>query len=108
MAEVNARANIAALQQEERELPLTQDSIDGYLEYLRSIGRAQGTLDSYRRKIRRLYQALPENSKLIRRDTLLQWRDKLAEDAAAVKSKLSGKCGCCSEFDDFDDDLLCE
>ena len=40
MAEVNAKANIAALQQEERELPLTQDSIDGYLEYLRSIGRA--------------------------------------------------------------------
>lgn len=80
MAEVNAKANIAALPQEERELPLTQDSIDGYLEYLRSIGRAQGTLDSYRRKIRRLYQALPENSKLIRRDTLLQWRDKLAED----------------------------
>ena len=33
--------------------------------------------------------------------------DKLAEDAAALKDKLSGK-GCCSEFDDYDDDLLCE
>ena len=39
---------------------------------------------------------------------LVGFWDKLAEDAAAVKSKLSGKCGCCSEFDDFDDDLLCE
>ena len=33
--------------------------------------------------------------------------DKLAEDASAVMGKLSGK-GCCSEFDDYDDDLLCE
>ena len=33
--------------------------------------------------------------------------DKLAEDAAAVKGKLGGK-SCCSEFDDYDDDLLCE
>lgn len=35
--------------------------------------------------------------------------DKLAEHAAAVKGKLSGKCCCrCSEFDDYDDDLLYE
>lgn len=33
--------------------------------------------------------------------------DKLAEDAAAVKGKL-GRKNCCSEFDDYDDDLLCE
>ncbi|USF25634.1 hypothetical protein N510_001293 [Firmicutes bacterium ASF500] len=75
------------LAQEEKEIPLTQDSIDDYLEYLRSIGRVQGTLDSYRRKIKRLYQALPENRKMIRRDTLPQWREKLAEDgypAAAI------------------------
>ena len=32
--------------------------------------------------------------------------DKLAEDAAAVKGRLCG--GNCSEFDDYDDDLLCE
>ena len=38
---------------------------------------------------------------------LVGFWDKLAEDAAAVKGKLSGK-GCCSESDDFDDDLLCE
>ncbi len=32
--------------------------------------------------------------------------DKLAEDAAAVADKFSGKR--CPEFDDYDDDLLCE
>lgn len=32
--------------------------------------------------------------------------DKLAEDAAAVADKFSGKH--CPEFDDYDDDLLCE
>ena len=33
--------------------------------------------------------------------------DKLAEDAVTIKDKLSSK-GCCPEFDDYDDDLLCE
>ena len=32
--------------------------------------------------------------------------DKLAEDASAVAGKLGGKR--CPEFDDYDDDLLCE
>lgn len=61
-------------------VPLTQESIDSYLEHLRSAGRVQGTIDSYRRKIGRLYQALPEDGKAIRRDTLLWWREKLAEE----------------------------
>ena len=39
---------------------------------------------------------------------LVGFWDKLAEDAAAVKSALSRKRGCCPEFDDYDDDLLCE
>lgn len=40
---------------------------------------------------------------------LVGFWDKLAEDAASVRGRLSGKCGChCSEFDDYDDDLLCE
>ena len=65
---------------QEKEIPLTLESIDGYLEYLRSAGRVQGTLDSYRRKIGRLYQALPEEDKSIRRDTLPWWREKLAEE----------------------------
>ena len=32
--------------------------------------------------------------------------DKLAEDASAVAGKL--RCKRCPEFDDYDDDLLCE
>ena len=65
---------------QEKEVPLTPESIDGYLEHLRSVGRVQGTLDSYRRKIGRLYQTLPEEDKSIRRDTLPWWREKLAEE----------------------------
>lgn len=33
--------------------------------------------------------------------------DKLAEEAACLKQKLFGKCGC-SEFSDYDDDLFYE
>lgn len=36
---------------------------------------------------------------------LIGFGDKLAESFCAVKGKLS-KCDC-SEFDDYDDDLLC-
>lgn len=64
----------------EKEVPLTPESIDSYLEHLRSVGRVQGTLDSCRRKIGRLYQTLPENDKTIRRGTLPWWREKLAEE----------------------------
>ncbi|MBD5160872.1 MAG: hypothetical protein HDT14_02400 [Oscillibacter sp.] len=40
---------------------------------------------------------------------LIGFWDKLTAHTAAVKGKLSGKCFCrCSEFDDYDDDLLCE
>lgn len=34
--------------------------------------------------------------------------DALAKDASAVCGKLSGKSCRCSEFDDYDDDLLSE
>lgn len=68
----------------EKEVPLTPESIDSYLEHLRSAGRVQGTLDSYRRKIGRLYQTLPEDDKAIRRDTLPWWREKLAEECCSA------------------------
>lgn len=70
--------------QREKEVPLTPETIDGYLEHLRSAGRVQGTLDSYRRKIGRLYQTLPEDDKAIRRDTLPWWRKKLAEEGCSA------------------------
>lgn len=68
----------------EKEVALTPESIDSYLEHLRSAGRVQGTLDSYRRKIGRLYQTLPEGDKAIRRDTLPWWREKLAEEGCSA------------------------
>lgn len=59
------------------------EDMDDYLEYLRSAGRVQGTIDNYRRKIGRLYQALPEDDKSIRRDTLPWWRERLAEEGCS-------------------------
>lgn len=80
MASANKKTNSMVQKRREKEVPLTPENINGYLEHLRSAGRVQGTLDSYRRKIRRLYQALPEDGKSIRRDTLPWWREKLVEE----------------------------
>ena len=80
MASANKKTNSMVQKRREKEVPLTLENINGYLEHLRSAGRVQGTLDSYRRKIRRLYQALPEDGKSIRRDTLPWWREKLVEE----------------------------
>lgn len=60
-------------------VPLTPETIGGYLEHLRTKGRAQGTIDSYSRKIRRLYRELPEDGKMIRQGTLRMWREELAQ-----------------------------
>ena len=84
MASGDRRRNDTLRRRLEREVPLTPESIDGYLEHLRSVGRVQGTLDSYRRKIGRLYQTLPEDDKSIRRDTLPWWREKLAEEGCSA------------------------
>lgn len=68
-------------------VPLTPESIDDYLDHLLIKGRVQGTIDSYRRKLRRLLRDLPEDGKAIGQDTLQWWREKLAEDgctAAAI------------------------
>ena len=81
---MDRRTDHTIRQQREKEVPLTPESIDSYLEHLRSAGRVQGTLDSYRRKIGRLYQTLPEGDKAIRRDTLPWWRKKLAEEGCSA------------------------
>ena len=83
MASADRRTN-DRIRRHEKEVPLTPESIDSYLEHLRSAGRVQGTLDSYRRQIRRLYQALPEDDKSIRRDTLPWLREKLAEEGRSA------------------------
>lgn len=79
MASVNRRVNNTIRRRYEREVPLTPESIDGYLEHLRSAGRTEGTLETYRQRLEQLYQALPGDSKSIRRDTLIWWREKLVE-----------------------------
>ena len=84
MASADRRANNTIRRRYEREVPLTPESIDGYLEHLRSAGRAEGTLETYRRKIGRLYQTLPEDDKSIRRGTLPWWREKLAEEGCSA------------------------
>jgi len=68
-------------------VPLTPELIDSYMDYLQAKGRAQGTIDSYQRKLKRLYGDLPEAGKAVGRDTLGLWRGKLARDgysAAAI------------------------
>ena len=60
-------------------VPLTPETIGGYLEHLQAKGRAQGTIDSYSRKIKRLYRELPEDGKMIRQGTLLVWREELSQ-----------------------------
>ena len=84
MASVNRRANTTIRRRNEREVPLTPESIDGYLEHLRSVGRTEGTLETYRQRLGQLYQALPEDSKSIRRDTLIWWREKLVEEGRSA------------------------
>lgn len=69
-----------------KEVPITPEGIDGFLEHLRAKGRVQGTLNTYRKKLDRLYQALPEDGKAIRRDTLLNWRKQLAEEGLASET----------------------
>ena len=80
MAAANIKIKDTMVSQSEKEVPLTPESIHSYLEHLRSVGRVQRTLDSYRRKLKRLYQTLPKDDKSIRRGTLRWWRDKLAEE----------------------------
>lgn len=48
--------------------------------------RVQGMLNTYRKKPDRLYQALPEGGKSIRRGTLLNWREQLAEEGLALET----------------------
>lgn len=84
MASMDRRTKGTISRRYEREVPLTPESIDDYLEHLRSAGRVQRTLDSCRRKLSRLYQALPDEGKAIRRDTLPWWREKLAEEGCSA------------------------
>jgi len=73
-------ASVTAGAWNQREVPLTAELIDGYLEQLLAKGRLQDTIDNYRRKLKRLYRDLPGDDKAIRWDTLGLWREKLVSD----------------------------
>ena len=73
------------------ELRLTEECIASFLEELARKGRTPGTLDTYRRNIAFLYDALPED-KTLRPGTLDRWqRDLLAEGYSprTVNTRLS-------------------
>lgn len=59
--------------------PLALERVEDYLSNLAAKGRAQGTIDGYRRSIRRLYHALPDDDKVIHSGTLRHWREQLLE-----------------------------
>ena len=57
---------------------LSLERIEEFLDSLRKKGRVEGTLEWYRRSLKYLYEALPED-KHIRKGTLEQWREKLLQ-----------------------------
>ena len=53
--------------------PLTLERVEGYLASLAAKGRAQSTIDGYRRSMWRLYHTLSEEEKTIRQGMLRHW-----------------------------------
>ena len=82
------RTGARHLNREERPgAPLSMERVEDYLASLSTKGRVQGTIDGYRRGMKRLYRALPEGDKVIRPGTLRRWREELVAEgysAAAV------------------------
>ncbi len=62
--------------------PVTQDEIERFLTSYETLDRAEGTLQFYRRKLRKFYEDLPED-KTIRHGTLENWRKKLLAEGYA-------------------------
>jgi len=54
------------------------DDIQGFLTAYGRLNRSEGTLQYYRRKLRRFYQDLPED-KTVRHGTLRQWQEALLQ-----------------------------
>jgi len=58
---------------------VTREDIQSFLTTYESLNRSKGTLQFYRRKLRRLYQDLPED-KTIRQGTLKTWQESLLQN----------------------------
>lgn len=75
------RTGARHLNREERPgAPLSMERVEDYLASLSTKGRVQGTIDGYRRGMKRLYRALPEGDKVIRPGTLRRWREELVAE----------------------------
>lgn len=61
---------------------LTEDGIEAFLDACRGKGLAEGTVERYRSGLNHLYQDLPED-KIIRRETLENWRKELLQQGYA-------------------------
>lgn len=57
---------------------VTETAVEAYLGSLSSRGRSDGTIQSYRNKLKMLRSSLPDG--LLNRETLSGWRDGLLED----------------------------
>ena len=57
---------------------VTEEEIGRYLAHLRAMGRPEGTIQTYRLGLDRLYQSLPED-KEVGPDTLHWWQGALLE-----------------------------
>ena len=66
--------------------PFSLEDIEGYLTHLAGKGRVSGTLEWYRRGLIRLYQYLPDDDKVIHRDTLKAWQLQLVEEGYAAST----------------------
>jgi len=64
---------------------VTRDEIERFLRVYETLDRAEGTLQFYRRKLRKFYQDLPED-KTIRHGTLENWRNQLLKEGYAASS----------------------
>lgn len=69
----------------EEGVAVAQEDIQGFLAAYGELGRAEGTVQFYRRKLQRFYQDLPED-KVIRPDTMKNWQEKLLGDGYAPGS----------------------
>lgn len=63
-------------------LHLTPERIEEYLQEFRSQGYSEETIQGYQRKLKKLYEDLPED-KMIRWGTMDRWREQLLEEGYA-------------------------
>lgn len=65
--------------QENKEVALTEEAIESYLQSVASQGRTKGTLANYRRSLMKLYDWLP-TGKYLSQETVKAYKDYMKED----------------------------